>query len=192
MSNKFAVSSEPIMPVLEKRWSPRAFDKNHTLAKDDLTPALEAARWAPSAGNSQPSRFVVSLRESDGFAAILDNLNSANAHWAKNASALIVNIAEVHDDEGRMRRWAEYDLGQAVAHFSVQAHADGLFVHQMGGFDGPGIELALGLPEARRVVTVMAVGMLADPETVDLADHHMKQELSSRSRLDLADLTTFV
>lgn len=190
--SKAAVTETPILDVLTERWSPRAYDAAHTLEMSDLLPALEAARWAPSAANTQPARFFVGIRGSSGFDLILAGLMESNAHWAKNAAALVVNATETVDTEGKPRRWAEYDLGQAVAHFSVQAHADGLFVHQMGGIHAEKIARDLELPESLRVVSVMAVGVATDAHAVELADKHLQHELSPRVRNELSSLTRLV
>src|SRR5256885_9086501 len=56
---KTATTTVPVHPLLAERWSPRGFDQAHELADDRLTALLEAARWAPSAANSQPWRFPV-------------------------------------------------------------------------------------------------------------------------------------
>lgn len=47
----------PIEPLFIERWSPRAYDANPVPEQDILT-VLEAARWAPSAHNIQPWRFL--------------------------------------------------------------------------------------------------------------------------------------
>src|SRR5262249_62348344 len=44
-------------PLLAGRWSPTTFDASHQLAAAEIEALLEAARWAPSAGNSQPWAF---------------------------------------------------------------------------------------------------------------------------------------
>jgi nitroreductase len=44
--------------LVKKRRSIHHFT-NKTVSNDDLLYILEAARWAPSAGNNQPWRFVV-------------------------------------------------------------------------------------------------------------------------------------
>lgn len=59
---KTATTAEPLHPLLAERWSPRAFDPEHQLTERQTTALLEAARWAPSAGNSQPWRFAVAHR----------------------------------------------------------------------------------------------------------------------------------
>src|SRR5690349_10969910 len=129
-----ADTSFPLLPVLAERWSPRAFDTEAVIDDDKLTAALEAARWSPSANNSQPWRFIVARRGSAAFDTIVANLMGFNQMWAGAAGALVVALAEVVDADGNERRWATYDVGQAVAHLSVQAHHDGLHTHQMGGF----------------------------------------------------------
>ncbi len=74
---------------------------------------------------------------------------------------LIVFVAETVRD-GKPMTWALYDTGQVAAHFTVQAHADGLSTHQMGGFDRDAIAAGFGLGEDFTPVTVMAVGALGD------------------------------
>ena len=51
-----------VHPLLAQRWSPRGFDGAHTLDDDAAVSLLEAARWAPSANNSQPWRFLLARR----------------------------------------------------------------------------------------------------------------------------------
>ena len=72
-------------------------------------------------------------------------------------------VAQVLDDQGNPRQWAEYDTGQAAAAISVQAESMGLSAHQMGGFDRQQVVERFGLDDALRPMAVMAVGAL-DPE----------------------------
>ena len=46
-------------PLLADRRSPRAFDPSATLDADRLDLLLDAARWAPSASNTQPWRCLL-------------------------------------------------------------------------------------------------------------------------------------
>ena len=57
--DRTAPTDAPILDVLAERWSTRLFDASAALDEDALASALEAARWAPSANNSQPVRFIV-------------------------------------------------------------------------------------------------------------------------------------
>lgn len=155
---KTADTSAPLHPLLAQRWSPRSFDPGHGLDDVDLRPLLEAARWAPSANNSQPWRFLVTRRGEDGFDRLHGTLMPGNQLWAGAASALLLVAAETVDEAGRTRSHALYDTGQAVAALVVQAQAHGLATHQMGGFDADAVRAAFALPEHVTPVVVLAVG----------------------------------
>lgn len=186
--SKRATTDSPILDVLAERWSPRSFDLNATLTRADLASAFEAARWAPSGNNLQPWSFVVGFRGDDTFTAIAETLAGFNASWAPHASALIVTITDVSTPSGRPNPWARYDLGQAVAHFSVQAHADGLMVHQMGGFDIEALTEKLGINEPREIVTVLAVGRVGSPDA--LPEELAAREVAPRERKAVANFVS--
>ncbi len=181
---KTASTAVPLHPLLAGRWSPRALDPGHHLTDTQVTALLEAARWAPSASNSQPWRFAVALRGTASHAAVLAALAGGNRAWAHAASALVVAAAETHDADGAERPWAVYDTGQAVAHLSTQARWEGLSVHQMGGFDVRGI--AALLPDDVTPLVVLAVGRRDD--TVELAEPFASRESAPRERLPLEAL----
>jgi nitroreductase len=132
---KTASTTVSVHPLLAERWSPRGFDRAHEIGGEALAALLEAARWAPSAGNSQPWRFLVTRRGEPAHDRLFAALAAGNQAWAGAASALILVVARTADDDGRPQPWALYDTGQAVAALVTQAQADGLAVHQMGGFD---------------------------------------------------------
>lgn len=183
---KHATTSTPILDTLTERWSPRAYDADHALTEGELRGVFEAARWSPSGGNSQPWRFIIARRGSDSFAKVAAALVPGNAAWASTASAFIVNLARTENDEGQPMRWAEYDLGQAVAHLSIQAHSEGLYVHQMGGFDGQAISDAFELDARLTPVTVATIGRLGEPE--QLSETLKDRELAPRTRLSLEEI----
>lgn len=178
----------PIASILDKRWSPRAYSSSAELNPEILGPAFEAARWSPSSSNSQPWSFVVGFRGDPTFTTLLGSMASGNAVWAEHAGAIVANIAEVENEEGKLRSHAIYDLGQAVAHFSVQATADGLMVHQMAGFDADALHSSLGLNPRHRVVTLMTVGHLGNIE--DLSEKLQERERAPRVRKPLGDIVS--
>lgn len=182
-----ADTAAPLLEVLAERWSPRSFDPAGEIAPATLTALLEAARWSPSAGNSQPSRFIVARRGTEEFDSIVATLVGFNTAWAGSAAVLVVALAETADAEGKARPWAVYDLGQAVAHLSVQAHHEGLHVHQMAGFEKDGIRAAFDVEERFDPVVVAAVGVLGAPE--DLASDVLRErEVAPRTRLPLDEI----
>lgn len=186
MNPRIAQTSAPVLPALAERWSPRAFDDAHSFPEGALRGMFEAARWAPSASNTQPWRFILARRGSESFAKIEAQLMGFNQAWAGNAAALIVNIAETADAEGNVRPWAEYDLGQAVAHLSVQAQSEGYHLHQMGGFSREGIAAAFDLEARFLPVSITAVGAIGSADS--LPDALRERELAPRSRFDLDDI----
>ena len=179
-----AVTEAPILDVLAERWSTRIFDAETPIDEAALASALEAARWAPSANNTQPWRFVVARRGTTEHAQIVAALMGFNQAWAADAAALVVFAASASLDSKPLP-WAAYDTGQAAAHFTVQAHASGLYTHQMGGFHPDQIAEAFGFDEDVAAVTVMAVGALGDIATAPEALR--QRELAPRTRRPIAD-----
>lgn len=177
---RLATTDAPVLDFVAERWSTRVFDPAAELDEAALASALEAARWAPSAANSQPWRFIVARRGSEAFGAVTEALTGFNQLWAPAASALVVVAAETEAPDGTPMRWAAYDAGQAAAYFTMQAHAHGLLIHQMGGFDPAAISAAFGLEERVTPFTVMAVGSFGD---LDAADPVVRErELANRTR----------
>ena len=179
------VLTQPLHPLLADRYSPRRFDEAHTLTREDLLPLLEAARWAPSAGNTQPTRWLVTLRGEPAHARLLGCLKPGNQPWAPRASALLVAVSLNADESGKAYPSHLHDTGQATAHLTVQAHAQGLHVHQMGGFDRDGVRREFGLSDQQWPSVVVAVGV---PGGSPLPEQLAEREAAERTRLPLSDL----
>jgi nitroreductase len=182
-TTRTATTSAPLHPLLADRWSPRAFDPAARLTDGQVTALLEAARWAPSAGNSQPWRFLVAPRGSMDFDQIFAALATGNQPWAGAASALVVVAAATVDDAGVAAPWALYDTGQAVAHLSTQASHEGLSVHQLGGFDPAALAEAFNLDATVTPVVVLAIGVRGD--VAGLPEPFAARETAPRTRLPL-------
>lgn len=183
--DRTARTDAPILDVLAERWSTRVFDPETPIDEAALRSALEAARWAPSGMNYQPWRLIVARRGSEAFSRVVSALMGFNQAWAPNAGALIVALAETRTEDGEDRTWALYDTGQAVAHFTVQAHAGGLATHQMGGFVADDLRAAFDIEPRFVPVTVIAVGTLGD---VEAAEEGLRQrELAPRERRSVAE-----
>ena len=186
-SDRSAVTTYPINDLLANRWSPRAF-ADRAIPTDVLGSLFEAARWAPSSRNLQPWHFVIAARhhDADGFARLLSTLMGANKSWGKNASVLLVAVTEPNPDSAPgTNRYAHYDVGQAMAHLSIQAMSCGLYIHQMGGFNREMAREVLEIPDQYEPVVSAAIGYLADPSI--LSDTMKERELAPRSRNPLAE-----
>lgn len=153
-------------PLLANRSSPTAFDATTDVTDDEIESILEAARWAPSAGNSQPWAFIVGRRGEPDHARLTSRLATSSAAWAPSADLLIANLAHryVEDTDWDYSEFSLYDLGQAVAHMTVQAQSLGLRVRQFRAFDRDGIAADFGVPPHWEVCTLSAIGHVrADP-----------------------------
>ena len=159
---------EPVLhPLLSRRWSPTTFDPADEVTTGEAAVLLEAARWAPSAGNSQPWSFIVGRRGDATHDRLVRHLAGSSAAWAPTAGLLVANLAHrrVEGTDWEHSEFALYDLGQAVAHLTVQAAALGLSVRQFRAFDRAAIAAEFGVPDHWEVTTMAAVGRL--PPTGD-------------------------
>ena len=178
MTDKPAAADAPIHDLIQKRWSPRAFDPA-PLSRETLRSLFEAARWAPSSNNAQPWRYIVAdTEEARARAAVV--LTGHNPLWAPKAPVLVCVAAQTVADDGQPNRHAWYDTGQATALLTVQATSMGLFAHQMGGFDAARAREVFALPEGVEPIAMMAIGRPGDAAA--LPDRLREREAAPRSR----------
>ena len=173
-------------PLLASRWSPTTFDRSHQVTTAEAELLLEAARWAPSAGNPQPWAFIVGRRGDDTHRRLLQHLAGSSARWAPAAGLLVANLSHrrVQDTDWDYSEFALYDLGQAVAHMTVQARALGLHVRQFRAFDRDGIAAEFGVPGHWEVTTLSAIGRVPRADGVD----QLTPDVSERERRPRDDL----
>ncbi|WP_410051019.1 nitroreductase family protein [Acidiferrimicrobium sp. IK] len=154
-------------PLLSARRSPARFDSSDEVSDEALDALLEAARWAPSAGNSQPWSFIFARRGADTRRRVEHHLANSSRAWAPAAALLVVNLAHrwVEDTDWELSEFALYDLGQAVAHMTIQAQALGMACRQFRAFDREGLTAEFEVPQHWQVVSMTAVGRpQADPD----------------------------
>ena len=154
------VGGMALHPLLAERFSPAVFDPEHEAAAEDVEALLEAARWAPSAGNAQPWAFFVGRRGDPVHDRLVRHLAGSSAGWAPSASVLVANLAHryVEDTDWEFSEFALYDLGQAVAHMTIQAQALGLRARQFRAFNRAGLAAEFAVPGHWEVTTMTAFG----------------------------------
>jgi nitroreductase len=162
-------ADHPIETLFLDRWSPRAFT-GEGISESELRTFFEAARWAPSAYNSQPWRFVYARRDNAYFDKLLGLLVPFNQSWAKTASALVFVVsAKTFVAPGKTEATPSYshsfDAGAAWAALALQATASGWYTHAMAGFDHEAAYAALNIPAAEyRIEAAVAIGKRAPKE----------------------------
>ncbi len=159
-------SDHEIEPLFLERWSPRAFN-GEAVPEDVLFQILEAARWAPSAYNSQPWRFVYARRDTPAWAGLLDLLVPGNQSWCAQAGALMVVASDsLMLPPGKDTRVPSpshsFDTGAACANLALQAARLGWYAHAMIGFDRERAFAELGFTEGHRVEAMIALGRQGD------------------------------
>ena len=184
---KTAPADHPIHELLANRWSPRAFSAQ-VPSKETLATLFEAARWAPSAFNEQPWRFIVATKEDEvEHGKILACLVEANRAWAAAAPVLgILVTKETFTLNDKPNSHAGHDGGLALENLMLQAVAEGMFAHAMSGFSPDRVRKTFSVPEGYRPMTAFALGYGGDPD--QLEGEVRAQELAPRERLPLADL----
>jgi nitroreductase len=184
---KLASTTLDIHPLIKKRWSPRAF-KTVSVEKEKLGRIIEAARWSASCYNEQPWRFIIGLRqEGSVYDKIITCLAEGNQVWAKYAPCLVlILMKKTFTHNHKENKWAKYDCGQAAAYMSMQALEDGLYVHQMAGFDQEKVKELFKVSDDLEAVTAMAVGYQGNANI--LPDDLKKTELAPRKRLSIKEL----
>lgn len=177
-------ADHPIDPLFTNRWSPRSFT-GEEVPLDVLHTVLEAARWAPSASNAQPWRFLVARHGDANWAKFIALLNGRNARWANRASALvlIVSAKEVErNGERGPNNSHSFDAGAAWANFAHQATLLGWHTHGIGGYNRDLARETLGIPEDFALEALIALGRQGGVDTLD-EDFHAQEKPNARKPL---------
>ena len=173
-------SGHDVDPMFLERWSPRAFT-GEAMPQATLLSLFEAARWAPSAANGQPWRFVYGHRGTEAFERIYNTLDEGNRRWADKASVLLVIVSQTHrknaDGEMRPAYTHAFDTGTAWGYLALQAIHAGYHAHGLGGIDREKAQEVLGISDGFRVEAAVAIGKIAPKET--LPEDLMKREVPS-------------
>ena len=161
----------PIDPLFLERWSPRAFDGSE-LPDADLMTMFEAARWAPSAFNSQPWRFLYAKRGDENWERFLSLLIPWNQGWAHSASVLVYILSDTlpftdKAGEPATSHSHSFDAGAAWACLALQATKLGYHAHGMSGIQLDLARTELEVPERFRIEAAAAIGRIGDPARLD-------------------------
>ncbi len=156
-----------IDPIYIKRWSPRSFQEKE-VPENVLMNIFEAARWAPSAMNIQPWRFIVARTKEDRekfHSFIMDG----NRKWCEKAPVLTLIISDKQDYTHA------FDTGAAWGYLSLQAAKEGLITHGMGGFYKDKAREVLNIPEEYDIQALVAIGYQDEKDT-------LPEELQAREK----------
>jgi nitroreductase len=153
-------AGHPVDARFVERWSPRAYT-GEALPKETLHSILEAARWAPSGGNSQPWRFVYALKGGPEWDTFVGLLLPGNRVWAERAGALVLLVSETHrlrDGVKVPSSFHSFDAGAAWQNIALQARELGWSTRAIGGYERDAARKALGVSAGFDLEILIAIG----------------------------------
>ncbi|WP_126426933.1 nitroreductase family protein [Brevibacillus marinus] len=169
-----------IIPLILNRWSPRSFLP--TAVPDDVLFRLfEAARWAPSAGNLQPWRYIIARQQADRE-RFYTFIHEGNRRWCEQAPVLAVILAKKTNTQGEPNPAYAFDAGASWAYLALEAVRQGLVTHAMGGFDREKARDVLAIPDDYDPLAVIAIGYRGERSALP-ADLQEREKPSSRLSL---------
>lgn len=166
MSSTPRATSRAVDPLFLERWSPRAFDAS-AIPQVDLDTIFDAARWAPSAFNYQPWRFLYAHRDSADWQRFLGVLVPFNQDWVKTASVIVFILSDTlmaapGSDDYKPSHSHSFDAGAAWALLALQATRLGYHTHGMTGVDFDAARKELAVPDRFRIEAAVAIGRQGD------------------------------
>lgn len=166
--------------LFTNRWSPRGFNQDVEIDSSSLWQLFEAARWAPSAWNSQPWRFIYALKETVHWEALFSTLSEYNQSWVAQASALVLVLSKKSfvvpgQENAVLLHSHSFDTGAAWAHLALQASLKGWHTHAIGGYDQSRVRKLLNIPEDYQLEAIVVIGQQGSKE-------HLSEALQAREK----------
>jgi nitroreductase len=133
---------------------------------------LEAARWAPSAGNNQPWRFVIVRKTAIKEKLIAAAEDGYSMNFVRKAPVIIVVCADLNLYKKKSKRWQTLgpsqfciqDIAAATENILLAATALGLGACWVGAFYEDKVKDGLNLPKGIRPMVLIPVGRTRSKE----------------------------
>ncbi len=162
---------------IKNRRSTRAFTKK-PVSEQQVTKLIDAARWAPSAGNIQPWKFVV-VRDAETKRRLAKA--ALDTSFIEEAAVVIVVCTEQMRSARRYgsrgaKLYCLQDAAAATQNMLLAAHALGLGACWIGAFQEEEVRKVLNVPNGVRPVAIVPVG-------------HSAEKPAARSRKRIGEIT---
>ena len=151
--------------LIKKRHCVRKFDSNKEITDAQLNQILEAARLAPSEGNTQPWFFIVIKNQK--LKEKITETNIFRQKFIKDASIVIIicidlKIAENSYGKRSLNLFSIQSTAAAAEHIFLAATNLGLGACWIGAFDEDKVKKVLDLENKYRPVVIMPIGYSAE------------------------------
>jgi len=172
---KKRTSEYKINKLILNRWSPRAMS-GEAITTQELMTIFEAGRWAPSAYNGQPWKFLYAKKGTKEWDIFYNTFVEFNKSWINNASVLVLIVSNkiLFDKDSPTN---QFDAGAAWENMALQAYSMKLVIHGMSGFDYDKARTDLEVPNTYDVLAMFAIGKPAPKKT--LSKELKKKEIKS-------------
>lgn len=152
-----------VFEAIKNRRSIRAFT-DQPISEKQIHRLIDAARWAPSAGNIQPWEFIV-VKNAETKRKLAEA--ALKQTFIKEAPVVIVVCAnEVRSGQGYGARgvnlYCLQDTAAATQNLLLAAHALGLAACWVGAFQEEEAKRILNTPKGIRPVAIVPVGHAAE------------------------------
>ena len=149
-----------VLGAIKGRRSVRAFESGKDVSEKTVNGLIDAARWAPSAGNIQPWEFIVVRRPE-----IKKRLAEAafNQSFIEEAPVVIVVCADENRSSERYGQrgrtlYCIQDTAAAIQNIHLAAYSAGLGTCWVGAFKEEKASEILKIPKGTRPVALIPVG----------------------------------
>lgn len=158
-----------LIDLVKLRQSVRKYS-DKTVEREKIELCIEAARYAPSACNSQPWKFIIvddpELRQKvagEAYSAVL-NINKFALQSPVMIALVMEKAATLSQVGGRIKNkeFSLIDIGIAAEHFCLQAAESGLGTCMIGWFNENKVKKILGIPPRKTVALLFTIGYSAE------------------------------
>lgn len=180
-----ASNESEILPIIAGRWSSRAIDPSQAVPPELMARLYDAARWAPSAVNNQPWRFLAFGPENPAALETARNSLAGGNAWALAAPRLLFILTRT-DRPGseKPNPRAMYEAGMAAVQLALQAAEEGLVFHQMAGFSEEVIRTEFEVPENFAIIAAAALGWPGSADSLPEKQKSMESGPRARKSID--------
>jgi len=155
-----------VFEAIRNRRSVRAFT-NEGVSEEEVKRLIEAARWAPSAGNIQPWEFII-VRDAKIKRRLV--MAALDQTFIEEAPVVIVVCADERQSSmgygsRGLTLYCLQDTAATIQNILLTAHALGLATCWIGAFYEEEARKALRIPLGMRPVAIIPVGHPAEKPT---------------------------
>lgn len=161
-----------LLKLIKSRKSVRKF-KPEKVSKELTLELLEAARWAPSAVNRQPWKFIV-VNDTEALNKVY---KAYPREWFKTAQQVII-ICGNHDEswvrERDTKDHCDIDIAITTDHLTLKATELGIGTCWVCNFDPEVIQQEFQLPKNLEPIVMVPFGFPVEEEIFDIVDKKRK------------------